>query len=373
MRKVSSIEAMELAIEEGKKGWGNVAPNPLVGCSIVSSKGELLSVGYHRQFGGPHAEVVALNNVKDPESLIGAHVFVTLEPCAHQGKTGSCATALVDAKVGSVTYGVEDPNPLVAGLGLKRLQEAGILVQETTPELAKKCRDLAEMFLHGQTSKYPFVALKIASSLDGVIALKSGESRWITSERSRIRVHYLRAQFDALLVGRKTVVEDDPLLNIRHPDFGERSNRVVIIDPELKLLENIEKKRLFSSRNPKDVIFISAATKEVSDLKGCTNIAVPESQNGLDLDSAMLALRKVGIESLFVEGGAYTLGAFFRKPYLVNKLYLFVSGSILGMGNGVSWSEHFEIARLDKKIVLDNISCEGLDKDLLVTAKIQGK
>jgi diaminohydroxyphosphoribosylaminopyrimidine deaminase/5-amino-6-(5-phosphoribosylamino)uracil reductase len=184
-------EAMKLAIEEAARGAGFVAPNPLVGCVILSRDGALIGRGHHERIGEGHAEVRALESVADVSQLNAAQVFVTLEPCAHQGRTPSCAEALAKLPIASVTYGLEDPNPLVAGKGAEILRAAGKTVQ-IFGGLKTELEEACEIFLMNMREKRAFVALKAAASLDGKIALPDGSSQWITGEESRAHVQSLR-------------------------------------------------------------------------------------------------------------------------------------------------------------------------------------
>ena len=227
-------EAMLLAIAEGSKGAGWVSPNPQVGCVILSSSGRLLSTGFHRKYGGPHAEVWALKALEKASDLEGAIVVVTLEPCAHEGKTPSCAKALAKLPISKVVYGLVDPNPLVAGQGLDIIRNAGIKVEcitEFFPELTAPLEQLCEHFLMNQNQKRPFVSLKVATSLDGIMAMKGGESQWISGPESRARVQFLRATHDAVLVGSGTILVDNPRLNSRDSNYeGKDPNKVIILD-----------------------------------------------------------------------------------------------------------------------------------------------
>ena len=221
-------QAMQLAISEALKGAPFVSPNPKVGCVILDSQGELLSTGYHKKFGEAHAEIEALKNL-NPDQLKGAHLIVTLEPCAHEGKTPSCAKTLAKLPIKKVTFGLVDPNPLVAGQGAKILKEAGIEVEEYQGILKADLEEVCEEFLWNFRQKKVFVAVKIAQSLDGKIALLNGESKWITGPDSRQKVHELRAQYDAVLVGKNTILIDNPSLDIRHPKI-QKENKVVVLD-----------------------------------------------------------------------------------------------------------------------------------------------
>jgi len=258
---LTTDEAMRIAILEGARGAPFVSPNPQVGCVILDSESRFLSSGYHEVYGGPHAEVNALRGLTEDE-LQGAHVVVTLEPCAHQGKTPSCAIELTKHKIAKVTYGLKDPNPVVSGKGAEILKNAHIqvneyLAQETIfqKEIKKDLEELAEIFLCNQIQKKPFVAVKLASSLDGQIALKNGQSQWITGEKSRLYNHYLRACYDALLVGGRTIQLDNPSLNVRYPGL-KKQNRVIVLDPKAAVLNRLEDFELAKIHKKENLLFV---------------------------------------------------------------------------------------------------------------------
>lgn len=357
---------MKRAHEEGSKGFGFVSPNPLVGCVVLDKNLQMISTGFHEMYGGAHAEINAIKNLT-PEQLEGAHIVVTLEPCAHVGQTAACAQALAKLPIASVTYGIKDPNPLVSGKGIEILEKAGIAVLhlESTEE---HCEDLAEVFLWNMRQKKAFVALKMASSLDGQIALKSGESQWITGEKSRKYSHYLRAGYDAILIGRNTLVVDDPMLNIRHPNFQGKTNKVVILDPEGKLLKNISNYKISEVHSKENIIFAIKETTVVStDYK-----TIPTKfmlTGSLDLDDLAKKLYQEKICSLYVEGGAQTYSEFLSQKAF-QRLYLFQAPVIIGTKNGRSWSESFSVSKLKEKLQLNNLKSQRIGEDLFITARV---
>jgi diaminohydroxyphosphoribosylaminopyrimidine deaminase/5-amino-6-(5-phosphoribosylamino)uracil reductase len=295
---------MRLAIEEGKKGAGFVSPNPLVGCVILDRGDKLLGKGFHARVGENHAEINALAEIEDPNRLDGAHVYVTLEPCAHEGRTPSCAKILAKLPIASVTYGVEDPNPLVSGQGAGILREAGKAVKRESFGLDRELEELAEIFLLNMRDKRPFIAVKIASSLDGKAALKDGTSQWITGEESRARVQYLRGCYDAVVTGLGTFLRDDPRLNSRDRKFENKRQRAVLLDPEGKSFAKLKGSKLLSVRAPEDVIVVTRPLGLKS--PSGKHIEVPDAGGAFDLYSLLPALQAEGIHSLFVEGGPVT-------------------------------------------------------------------
>lgn len=361
---LSKLEAMRMALKEARRGEGFVSPNPLVGCVILDRAGHLLACGHHARVGDDHAEIHALKQVKDLERLDGAQVFVTLEPCAHEGRTPSCAKRLAQLPLRSVTYGITDPNPLVAGEGAEILRRAGIEVC-SFDELKDECEELAEIFLANMRFGRPFVALKVAASLDGKIALNDGSSQWITGEAARKEVLYRRGCYDAVLTGVGTFLHDDPRLDARDPRFANRPNRVVLLDPSGKSLESLKASKLWSARRPED-IYLVTTDKVKCDLP-VQQIALSLDENGnFDLLDVLERLKASGIFSLFVESGSRT-AALFLNAGLVDRLFLFQAPKILGQGK--DWTSGLRIDDLDSAIRLENLSVRSFGEDLLISAR----
>lgn len=379
---MSPAQAMALAIREGKKGAGRVSPNPLVGCVILDRENRLLSAGYHKKIGHDHAEVDALKKIAEPQSLVGAHFYVTLEPCAHQGRTPSCARTLAPLKIGSLTYAVEDPNPLVSGKGAAILREAEVEVFTISEridvepgersELLAAAEELAESFLYVQRNRMPFVSIKIATSLDGQIALRNGESQWITGESARTHSHILRACHDAMAVGAKTFRHDDPSLSIRHQNFTDLGpNKAVLFDPKGLSLENLPESRLLKARPPSHVfVVVDINQKIVANECGVNIIPVNFHSGKLDLDEAMRELLARGVHSLMLEGGAFTIGEFIRQG-LVRRLHAYIAPCLIGSGGGLSWSSGFGITKLSDKIEVERSRLELVGGDLYWTGAIR--
>ncbi|RME14873.1 MAG: bifunctional diaminohydroxyphosphoribosylaminopyrimidine deaminase/5-amino-6-(5-phosphoribosylamino)uracil reductase RibD, partial [Bdellovibrio sp.] len=260
-------EAMQLAIQEAYKGWGRVYHNPMVGCVILNQKGELISKGFHREYGKDHAEVDAFKKAgASLEALKGATVFVTLEPCAHQGKTPSCAKTMSQWPIKKVVYGLKDPNPLVQGKGLEILKNAGIVV-EAFGDFSDELQELIEIFSFNMKHKEPFVALKVATSLDGCLAYpEESPLRWITGDKSREHCHFLRAHYDAIVIGKNTLLMDNPFLTVRHKDFPNHKNKVVIFWGKGLEKEIFRKTNVYQSHGEKE-IFLVAPKKTFEDPK----------------------------------------------------------------------------------------------------------
>lgn len=355
---ISSDQAMQLAIDVAKLGAPYVSPNPLVGCVVVGAKHEFIDYGFHKKYGQDHAEVDALKKLT-PEETKGATFYVTLEPCAHEGKTPSCAKTLAKLTIKKVVYGLIDPNPLVSGQGAKILTDAGIEAEEYQGPLKENLEEVCEVFLKNYKQKKVFIAAKVASSLDGQIALKTGESKWITSEGSREYVHELRSYYDAIIVGRNTIEQDNPSLNIRHPQIA-KENKLVIIDPEAKILQKISDgtKFKFLEANKKENIFF--AVKKVQSKFDCNQIEFT------DLNQLTEKLWQQGLRSVFIEGGAKTYSEFL-KANLIDRLYLFMAPTIIGNQNGTSWTHAFGIEALANQRELQNLRIEKYGKDIFIT------
>lgn len=367
---MSPDRAMKLAIQEAKKGAPFVSPNPLVGAVLLDAEGNFISSGHHEFYGGPHAEVNALKDVPN-EKLKGATIFVTLEPCAHEGKTPSCAKMLAQLPLKKLVFGLVDPNPLVAGQGEAIVRAAGIETENfshTHPEMKEDLEKVCEVFLWNQREKKVFVALKIAQSLDGQIALQSGESKWITNEKSRIKARYLRACYDATLVGRGTVEMDNPALNIRHPHI-KKDNKVVVIDPRGTLLQEASQLQVTRIHQPQDLFWCVSDTKsEVHEAGFAHILRIKEGGDGtLNLQDLLERLWSQGLRSIMVEGGA-TTAASFLKAGLVNRLYLF-SAPIL-LGGGRSWTKDLFISEMGQRLVLKSPKTVSFEDDLLITGRL---
>jgi diaminohydroxyphosphoribosylaminopyrimidine deaminase / 5-amino-6-(5-phosphoribosylamino)uracil reductase len=378
--QVTPEHAFRLAIAEGKRGTGFVSPNPLVGCVIVGSDGSLLATGYHALVGHHHAEIDALKNIKDQNSLKGATMYVTLEPCAHEGRTGSCAKALAKLPLKRVVYGLQDPYPLVSGKGAEIVRAAGIecielkdfaeLSSETREQLIGELEDLAENFLHNVRAGEPFVAVKVATSLDGIMALDSGESKWMTGEASRAYVHELRAGYDAVLVGRNTIANDNPKLNVRLPSFEGKQNKVVVLDPGAKSLGDLAATELLKVRSPENIFVVVREGLEVANPSGVKILSVRTDVSGsFDIPSLLKELMAHDIRSVFVEGGSQTFSAFFKSGR-VQRVHLFLAPHLIGGAHGLSWSRHFGVSKMNERLELKRVQQRSFAPDIYVTGRL---
>jgi diaminohydroxyphosphoribosylaminopyrimidine deaminase/5-amino-6-(5-phosphoribosylamino)uracil reductase len=300
---------MREALRLARRGFP--APNPHVGCVIVKD-GLIVGRGYHDHAGGPHAEVVALQDAGDQAR--GATAYVTLEPCNHTGRTGPCSLALIEAGVSEVVVAARDPNPKAEG-GLERLARHG--VRTSSGVLQAEAEEVAGQFFFALRHGRPLVVLKAGASLDGRIALPSGESRWITGPSARREAHRLRAELGAVLVGRRTVEMDDPLLTARIPGVVNQPLRVVL-DPGGKLSSRF---KVFNGDAP---------------TLHLTSRRIKSNSEGFDLSEVLQAVREAGATGILVEGGAATHAGFIRHE-LADRIELFLGGVVLG--EGPSWVE----------------------------------
>ncbi len=320
---------IQLAIEIAKKGEGSVSPNPLVGCVIIKNN-RIIGAGYHQKFGEDHAEINAINS--SAESLEGSSLYVNLEPCSHYGKTPPCVDRIIKEKIKRVVIGTLDINPLVSGNGVKALKKAGIDVKVGV--LEKECIELNKFFFKFITNKLPYVTLKAAQTLDGMIADKNNYSEWISSSESRKYVHWLRSRYDAVLIGAETARKDNPKLTVRMVE-GRNPYRVVL-DSNLKLKSDLSLFKINSDN--KTIVITSEKSKSKSnkinrlEKLGVRVLFVREDDNGrLILKSILKELAKLQIISLLVEGGSKIYSAFLKQN-IYDDIYLFVSPKILGSG-----------------------------------------
>lgn len=326
---------MRYAVELASRGLGRVEPNPAVGAVLVDENLNLLADGYHERFGGPHAEVNALSDlvrrVEEPgfrrELLERATLFVTLEPCCHQGKTLPCSEALIEAGIQRVKIGIEDPSPHVDGGGIEQLRRAGVDVSVGTGE--KLVRQLNAPFLKKQSQGLPWVHAKWAMTLDGKIATRTGMSKWISSDASRQRVHLLRGRMDAIMVGAGTVRMDDPLLTVRVP--GPRVPVRVIVDSSASL--SIES-QLVKTVDEAPVLLAttrSAPAAQIDQLRdaGVDVVIIEGDEARVDLRQLLQELSQRDMTNVLLEGGSRLLGTAFDDA-LVDEVHVFVAPKFAG-------------------------------------------
>ncbi len=373
---LTPLGAMRLAIDEAKRGLGFVAPNPPVGCVILSADGELIAQGYHKKFGEDHAEIDALKKVANIEMLKGATLYVTLEPCSHEGKTPSCAKKLATLPIKKVVYGLVDPNPMVAGRGLEILKQAKIETALMT-ELSDELEALAEHFLFNQRAKGPFVSLKVATSLDGQMAHSTGESKWITGERAREEAHFLRATHDAVLIGKGTFLRDDPGLDIRHPKFVGKKNKVIVVDSSGEVLASLLKSKLMAMHASEEIIVAvgpkldeASAAHLLAERAGLQIWQCGTGRDGqVNLKSLLVIAFEKGVNSLLVEGGSRIVSAFLREN-LAQRYHQFIAPQIIGAKSGLSVTHELDLGDWGSRLRLQNPQTAQLGEDILVTGRL---
>ena len=339
---------------------GRTAPNPMVGALIVRD-GTIVASGWHRAAGEPHAEIHALRMAGDLAR--GATLYVTLEPCAHHGRTGPCAEAVAAAGVARVVTALRDPNPLVAGRGLALLMEAGIEVE--TGVLADEARRQNEVFLKWVTAKRPFVALKTAMTLDGRIASHTGASQWITGEAARARVHVLRDETDAVLVGIGTVLADNPRLTTRLAARTGRNPMRVVLD---SLARTPLDAHLITDGAAPTVIAVSerADPRRVSLLRACGAEVVMLGAARADIGALLDWLGARACTSLLVEGGAEVNWSFLAEGY-VDKVYAFIAPMLMGGRGAPASVGGMGFDSPQTALRLADMTVEQVGTDILVT------
>ena len=353
---------MRLALREAKKGLGRTSPNPCVGAVIVQN-GTVISRGYHEKAGTPHAEIHALS--KAGAKAAGATIYVTLEPCNHTGRTPPCSHAVAAAGIKRVVVGMEDPNPLVSGSGNIYLREQGLEV--VSGVLEKECLELNLPFIKHISTGKPFVVMKAGMSLDGKLSYQDGQPGKMTGEKSLRRLHSLRNRLDAILVGRGTVVADNPSLTTRLVPQGRDPLRV-ILDSNLQLSAASKVLHLDSSAPTLVFCSKSAAPQKRALLVKMDGVLVQtvavDKDGGLDLDAVLASLGQRGVCSLLVEGGAAVHSSFLRKG-LVDRVMLFVAPLFAGSA-GTSLLRGFSVEDRDQAPQLKNVSYKRCGEDLLV-------
>lgn len=355
---------MRLAMQLAGNAIGRTSPNPLVGAVIVKDN-RVVGCGWHRKAGTPHAEVHALNQAG--ELAQGADVYVTLEPCAHYGKTPPCAKALVEAKVKNVYGGLLDVNPKVAGKGFKILEDTGIHVEYGF--LQDELRKQNEVFFKWIEHKKPFIVLKAAMTLDGKIATATGQSKWITNETSRAYGYKLRDIYDGIMVGINTVIEDNPMLTAR-VDGGKNPIRIVV-DSSLKIDINAN---VVQDKSAKTIIATTDKANKDKILKlqaqDVDVIVVDKDENDkVDIEKLLDILGQQNICSILVEGGATLSGSFVAKK-LVDKVYFFIAPKIIGGKEAKTPVAGTGILNLQEALALKDIQIEKLEEDVLIIGRV---
>lgn len=363
------IEYMQRAIELAKKGAGFVNPNPMVGCVVVKDN-IIIGEGYHEYYGGFHAERNALTKMDDAVTL-GATLYVTLEPCCHHGKTPPCTDIIIEKGIKKVVVGLLDPNPLVSGNGISILRNAGIEVVTGVEE--DEIKELNKVFLKYIKTKRPYVILKTAMTLDGKIASYTGDSKWITNEKSRELVHKLRSQMMGIVAGIGTVRSDDPMLNCRLTSQQPLIHQPIRIILDTKASISLDSQIVKTAKEYRTILAVSSQQSAVSDLERLKSFNVEilpceEKDGHVDINDLMMKLGEIGIDSLLLEGGS-TLNAAFLEDACVDEVYAFIAPKIIGGGQSKSPVGGKGIELMKDAILLKDIKIEQIENDILIKGR----
>ena len=343
------ITQMNKCIELAKLAQGDTSPNPLVGCVIINNQGEVVSTGYHKKYGENHAErnaLLKLENAKD------CTLIVNLEPCSHHGKTPPCTDLIIEKGIKKVVYGMQDPNPIVAGRGLQKLKDAGIEV--IGPVLEDECKKLNEIFIKNHTEKKTFIALKTATTIDGKIATYNGDSKWITSDKARAEVRNIRKKYDAILTSSTTVIADNPTMEHK---------KKIILDRELKTDFN-------SKIYEQGEIYVYYDESQNSEILNQVQndriffIPTPVRNGKLDIKYIINSLYELKIMSILVEAGGEVNASF--MPY-IDKLYHFIAPKILGDNSGLSCFNGTSVEKIADCTNLKLENSQIFEPDILIT------
>lgn len=358
---------MKIALDLAVTAIGRTSPNPMVGAVLVRDD-QVVGSGFHAGAGFPHAEVMAITQA----GLMarGSTLYVTLEPCCHYGRTGPCTKAIISAGVQRVVVAMVDPNPRVAGKGLVRLKDAGLEV--FTGILEDEARDLNEVFIKYITNGNPFVVLKAAISLDGKIATRTGDSRWITGPEAREYGHRLRDRYDAVMVGVNTVLADNPSLTTRLPEGDGRDAKRIVLDtfartpPESRVINSL-------SKNPAIIVTTSQAPKKnllrLAE-SGAEIIIAPEKDGRVDMSALFTDLAERGITSVLIEGGGQVHASALASG-VVDKVEWFIAPKLIGGKEAPGPLAGLGPERLSDALVLERINVVRLGSDILVEGYIK--
>ena len=368
MKNITDIEQdrqyMKMALELAQKGMGFTAPNPMVGAVIVKN-GRIIGQGYHRKYGGLHAEREALAVcTEEPE---GASIYVTLEPCCHYGKQPPCVNAILEAGIRRVIIGSSDPNPLVAGKGIRILKDHGIEVTENI--LKEECDKLNEAFFYYIQNKKPYVVMKYAMTMDGKIAAYTGESKWVTGEAARIHVQEQRLKYTGIMVGVGTVLADDPMLTCRL----ENSRNPVRIICDSHLRTPLTSKIVRTAETIPTIL--ASSSKDQQKIKnyeelGCQVLYVPEKNGHIDLNRLMELLGAAKIDSILLEGGG-SLNWSALESGIVQKVQTYIAPKLFGGEEAKTPVEGKGFPDPASAVLLKNSEIIRLGDDFLIESEVK--
>ena len=357
---------MRLALNLASKGEGQTNPNPVVGAVVVKS-GEVVAKAYHKKAGLPHAEIIALR--KAGAMARGADLYVNLEPCCHHGRTPPCTEAIIAAGIKKVILGIRDPNKLVSGRGIRFLRKKGVEV--VVGVLRRDCEKINESFIKYITTGRPWVILKSAFSLDGKIATRTGDSRWITGPQARAYAHRLRSKVDAVLVGAETVRLDDPQLTVRPKKKGVQNPTRIVVAGENTISTSA---KIFNNAHNERVIYAATATLSLSQKKkiqgiGVEVVIIKRKKDKVDLSLLMDKLGDMEMSSVMIEGGSEISGTAFKEK-LVDKVIYFLAPKIIGGKNAPGPIGGQGIAKLKEFVKVKEMSVARLGNDLVIEGNI---
>ena len=374
---IQATPLMQQALALAAQALWLTSPNPRVGCVITAADGTVLGQGHTQRAGGPHAEIMALRDAAEHgHSVQGATAWVTLEPCAHHGRTGPCCDALAAAGIARVVMAMRDPNPLVAGQGMARLAAAGVQTEllDVHSEAAQQARELNIGFFSRMERQSPWVRMKVATSLDGQTALTNGQSQWITGPEARADGHAWRARACAVLTGIGTVLKDDPLLNVRELD-APRQPHLVVVDSQLDMPLNAKLLDTQGSGDQARQIWIYTATDHNKPLqaekraalaaRGATVIDMPSPSGKVDLAAMLRDLARREINELHVEAGHKLNGSFIREG-LVDEYLVYLAPQLLGPGQGLANLPALSALSDSVKLAFHSVDRIGPDLRLLL-------
>ena len=358
--------AMARALELAQCGLGSVEPNPPVGAVIVDAAGELLGEGYHERFGGPHAEIHALEQAGDRAE--GGTIFVTLEPCCHHGKTPPCTEAILAAGLKRVVVGTTDPAPHASGRGITELREAGLEVVVGVLEVA--ARNLIAPFASLMTKHRPYLHAKWAMTLDGKIASREGHSQWISGAASRRIVHQLRGRMDAIVVGAATARIDDPLLTARPQ--GPRTATRIIVDPQATLPLT---SRLIQTLEQAPVMIVAGESAEMSKVSrleqaGAEVLRLPETAGGhVGLEELLKELGRRQFTNILIEGGGQLLGSFFDAN-LIDEVHVFIAPKLVGGKASPSPIQGVGLPKIPDRSQFASLEIQTIEDDVYIRGRV---
>ncbi|MBJ7332426.1 MAG: bifunctional diaminohydroxyphosphoribosylaminopyrimidine deaminase/5-amino-6-(5-phosphoribosylamino)uracil reductase RibD [Solirubrobacteraceae bacterium] len=370
LRTETDRRHLERAVELARNGKGRVQPNPVVGAVIVKDD-VIVGEGWHDEYGGPHAEVNAIASAGDTD-LTGATMYVSLEPCCHEGKTPPCTEAITNAGIGRVVVASDDPSEKANGRGLGILRDEGVDIEVADGEIAERARLLNQAFRkHAKTGR-PWVLFKSAMTLDGKVATRTGDSQWISGESSRIRVHHWRASVDAVAVGIGTALHDDPQLTARLEPVPVRQPRRVVFDSTARL--PVDSKLVSEVADvPLTVVVSRAAPRRRTNSLSAAGVEVVVAQGGNEparVKSALDQLGAQGIASILLEGGPKLAGAFLDAGE-IDEIRLFLAPIVLGGKTARDPLEGVGAESISDALKALTLDCERVEDDLLISARVK--